>query len=109
MYAPSRQLYSFHIRGFQFWDGAQVLDKLKAGSKIKMRPEPENPHDPNAIALYCGKTKLGFVPAELNEGLSMMFFYGHKKAFEARVLQVNADADPWKQVRVGIFATDARK
>ena len=32
MYAPSRNLFSFHIAGFQHHDGALVLGKLKAGA-----------------------------------------------------------------------------
>lgn len=108
MYSPSRQLYSFHIRGFQYWDGALIIDKLKVGSKLKLRIEPDNPHDPHAVAIYCGSSKLGYVPAEINVTLSLMLFYGHKGVFEARVLQVNQEAEPWKQVRLGIFVADNR-
>ena len=38
-----------------------------------------------------------------------MLFYGHKTAFEARVLQVNREVEPWKQVRVGIYVADNRE
>ena len=31
MYEPSRQLMSFNVAGFQFWDGALVLGELRAG------------------------------------------------------------------------------
>lgn len=31
MYEPSRNIMTFHIAGFQFWDGALVLNQLKAG------------------------------------------------------------------------------
>ncbi len=108
MFLPSRQLYSFHIRGFQYWDGALVVDKLKVGNKLKLRIEPENPHDPHAVAVYRGSSKLGYVPADMNEALSTMLFYGHKKVFEARVMQVDPEAEPWKQVRMGIFIVDNR-
>ena len=37
-----------------------------------------------------------------------MCFYGRISAFEARVLQVDPEAAPWKQVRVGVFVKDAR-
>lgn len=109
MYSPSRQLYSFHIRGFQHWDGALVISKLKTGNKLKLRAEPDNPHDPHAVALYRGSKKLGYVPANKNEMLAAMLYYGHKNVFEVRVLQVDQEADPWRQVRVGIFVSDSRK
>ena len=33
--------------------------------------------------------------------------YGHE-VFELRVLQVDSEADPWEQVRVGLYVADAR-
>lgn len=108
MYEPSRHVKSFYIAGFQHYDGALVLDKLKPGKKLKMVPDPENPHDPNAIELRYKKTKLGFVPGSDNEQLALMAFYGHKGVFEARVQQVDPEAAPWQQVRVGIYVTDKR-
>ena len=108
MYAPSRQLSSFHVRGFQYWDGALVIGDLKTGSSLELRSEFDNPHDANAIALYSGDAKLGYVPATMNEELALMFFYGHEDIYEARILQVNAEADPWEQVRVGLFVKDSR-
>lgn len=108
MYEPSRQVNSFYIAGFQYHDGAFVLDKLKPGNKLKMVPEPDNPYDPNAIALRYKKVKLGHVPHNENQLLAIMAHYGHTGVFEARVLQVNPDAAPWHQVRVGIYVKDKR-
>lgn len=59
MYEPSRVLLSFHIAGFQYADGALVLGDLKAGDKLTLCTERDNPHDPEAVAIYYGKTKLG--------------------------------------------------
>ena len=109
MYEPSRHVNTFYVAGFQRYDGALVLDKLKPGKKLKMVPEPENPYDPNAIELRYKKAKLGYVPRTENEMLALTAYYGHAGVFEARVLQVDPEADPWKQVRVGVYVTDARK
>ena len=49
MYEPSRVLLSFHIAGFQYADGALVLGDLKAGDKLTLCAECDNPHDPEAI------------------------------------------------------------
>ena len=51
MYEPSRSIMTFHIAGFQFWDGALVLDQLKAGIQLRLVPEFDNPHDPRAVAI----------------------------------------------------------
>ena len=108
MYEPSRQVSEFHIAGFKFYDGALVLEKLKPGMKLKMVADPTNPHDPYAVELHYKKKKLGFVPGGECGLFSLADFYGHKGVFEARVLQVDPEADPWKQVRVGIYITDKR-
>lgn len=108
MYEPSRSIMTFHIAGFQFWDGALVLDQLKVGMQLRLVPEFDNPHDPRAVAIYLDKTKLGFVPSELNELVSQLLFYGHDDVLECRVLQVAPERSPWHQVRAGVYLADAR-
>lgn len=109
MYEPSKHLATFNVAGFQYWDGARVLGELKAGKRLKLVPEPDNPHDPSAIALYYHGAKLGYVPAKMNEPLATFLHFGHRKAVTATVLQVNKKADPWEQVRVALSVVDARK
>lgn len=107
-YEPSRHINSFHVRGFQHWDGAFVLADMKPGSKLTLHPEPDNPHDSQAVALYFNGTKIGYLPQEENELIATMFYYGHGNAFEAHVLQVDPEASPWNQVFVAISIADAR-
>ena len=109
MYTPSRNITTFHIAGFKNYDGALVLDKLKAGKKLKMVPERDNPHDPEAIQLYYKGTKLGYIPSEDNGLVSVLDFYGHKNVVEARIIQVDPERSPWHQVRVGLYITDKNK
>ena len=108
MYAPSKNIASFHIAGFQHYDGFLAMRKLKPGKKLKMVGEPDNPYDPNAIELRYKGTKLGYVPRSENDIIALMLFYGHADAFEARVMKVDPEADPWQQVRVGIYVKDKR-
>lgn len=108
MYERTRQMDSFHIHGFQYWDGALALASLKAGEDLELRAEADNPHDADAVALYYQGAKLGYVPACRNALLAQLLHFGHEGVVEARVLQVDPQADPWEQVRVGIYMTDAR-
>lgn len=39
MYESSRNLFSFHIAGFQHYDGALVQGDLKAGNALELVPE----------------------------------------------------------------------
>lgn len=107
-YEPSRKLTSFHIRGFQHWDGVLVIGNMKVGDALDLVAETDNPYDPQAVAVYYKGTKLGYVPANENELFATMFYFGHASAFETRVMQVDPETDPWKQVRMGIYVTDAR-
>lgn len=45
--------------------GAEALAALAAltkGAAITLRREPNNPHDPGAVACYSGETHLGYLP-----------------------------------------------
>lgn len=108
MFEPSRNLMSFHIAGFQYWDGALVLEQLKPGQQLDLVPEIENPHDTSAVAIYYQGVKLGFVPAEMNETISLLLHFGHVGVLECRVQQVAPERSPWHQVRVGVYVTDVR-
>ena len=39
MYERSKQIDSFHIHGFQFWDGALVVASMKVGDALELRAE----------------------------------------------------------------------
>lgn len=108
MYEPSKNLVSFHIAGFKSWDGALAINDLKVGQELELKAEPDNPFDANAVAIWAGKYKLGFVPREHNEMLALMLHFGHKDVFECRVEQVASERSPWHQVYVGLFINDAR-
>ena len=108
MYKPSRIMGTFHIAGFQHHDGALVIGKLKPGKKLKMAAEHDNPYDPDAVALLYKGTMLGYVPRAENGLIAQLMRFGHKGVFEARVMQVDPEADPWNQVRVGVYVVDKR-
>ena len=108
MYKPSRLLSSFRIAGFQYHDGALVLSKLKVGKKLDLVLEFDNPHDPDAVAIYRKGVHLGYVPRGKIDWIAPMMRFGHEDAFECRIVQIDPEAEPWDQVRVGIYVVDAR-
>ena len=108
MYEPSREFLSFHVAGFSHWYGYEVMHKLQPGAKLHMVPEPDNPYDPCAVALYKGKTKIGFVPRACNSTLAQLLHFGHKKAFECRVTAVDPTARLERMVSARVLVKDAR-
>lgn len=67
-YKPNRLLVSFYIADFQYHDGACVLGNLKAGKKLKLVSEFDNPHDSEAVTIYWKKAHLGCAPQKASAG-----------------------------------------
>ena len=107
-YEPSREFLSFHVAGFSHWYGYEVMHKLVPGAKLRLVPEPDNPYDPCAVALYKGKTKIGFVPRDRNAELAQLLHFGHGKIFECRVTAVDPHAHLERMVHARILVRDAR-
>lgn len=61
----------YSIVGSNFAPGATVaLKRMQGGEELKLVREPDNKHDKNAIAVYCGTQRLGFVPKTHNVTLA---------------------------------------
>ena len=45
--------------------------------------EFDNPMDPNAVAIYLERTKLGLHPREYNSVIAQLMYFGHEDVFEA--------------------------
>src|SRR5690606_35007236 len=60
------------VAGLRFYEGMQKLHEMKEGDLLELIREPENEHDTCAIALHWRGSKIGFIPADMNEMLSML-------------------------------------
>ena len=101
-----RHYATFHIAGFTYYNGIDVFENLKIGTQLLLKAEPENPFDPNAVAIYYQEEKLGFVPKDENEMLRKFLNLGYTDLFEAKISQVSPDVHPEKQIRVVIRIID---
>ncbi len=53
-----------YIAGMNHRPGsATYLRALPNGQPLELKREPKNPHDKNAVAVFHGRTHLGYVPA----------------------------------------------
>ena len=96
-----RHFASYHIAGFTYYDGVDVFENLKIGTPLSLRAKPENPCDPNAVAIFFYQEhKLGFVPSAENEALSKFLNLGYTDLFDVKINQISPDAHPEKQKRV---------
>ncbi|MGX7163949.1 HIRAN domain-containing protein [Enterococcus massiliensis] len=108
-YERSRFVIDFHLAAFAYYDGLMVIDELSLGQVVELKPEPDNPHDPNAVAIYYKEHKIGYVPEAKNDFLSTMLYFGHGDIFEARIQAMNLQQHPERQFRVVIYVKDGRE
>ena len=80
--------------------GVDVFENLKIGKELHLKAEPENPYDPNAVAIYYENKKLGFIPKDENELIRKFLNLGYTDLFEVKINQVSPEAYPEKQIRV---------
>ena len=108
MQTRSRHLDDFYVAGVRYWDAALVINKLKAGKKLTLVAEPDNPFDPNAVAIYRKGVKLGYVPRVRNSLVAQLLAFGHDNVVECRILKVDRKAETYEQIHVGLYLTDKR-
>jgi hypothetical protein len=47
-----------------------VLTRLRPGDRLRLVREPNNPHDPNAVAVYSGTMHIGYIPRGINRDVA---------------------------------------
>ena len=58
-----------------------IMDLCQAGDPVELRPEPDNPKDPQAIAVYSERgEQMGYLPAERAPYVGMMMRRGEVTA-----------------------------
>jgi hypothetical protein len=88
------------IAGFQFHEGQAVWQSLAVGNDLRLVRESSNAHDSNAVAVYFGEHKLGYVPRAENNAVAQMIDRGER--LHAKISQLGQSSDPWERVRITI-------
>lgn len=87
--------------GFPFYDGDRLWDTLRPNDPLLLVPEPENPHDEQAVKVMWTDNQLGYVPRHDNTTISQMLVRG--QALGARISELQESADPWARLTMNIF------
>jgi hypothetical protein len=103
-----KHLLNCNLAGFTYYDGPVVFNRLQVGTALQMVAEQENRHDPNAIALYFEKSKLGFIPRNDNKTLSLFFEQGYGDIFEAYINRITPDEYPENQIGVTVYLKEKK-
>jgi hypothetical protein len=94
------ELERFHIAGFQFHEGPELIEDLQVGAELHLVREPENRHDARAVAIHFGAAHVGYVPRECNRTIAQLLDQG--APLFCLITDVDPVADPWHAVEVAI-------
>jgi hypothetical protein len=108
MYEQSRSYVVCHLAGFAHWDGVEAFNELKVGLPLSLQVEPENPYDPQAVAVYFNERKIGYIPSKHNSQLSPFLLFGHVDLFEAFINRVSPESHPEGQIGIVVKIVDER-
>ncbi len=89
-------LQTSSVAGTPFHHTHEIWYLLKPEDVLTLRREPDNPHDANAIEVFWGETKLGYVPRAENTILARMMDKGRQVT--AILTEVKLIADYYEPV-----------
>lgn len=96
-------LLQFFVRGFQYYEGPDIIRQINREGLVDLVREPDNLYDENAIAIYFEGHKIGYVPRETNLVLSNILD-ADLLDLQAEITFVEPDAATWEQISVAIYA-----
>lgn len=90
--SPGGPLVIQHSRlaGFRHHAAPKVWPALSRGCRLSLRPESDNPYDPEAVAVYWRGAKLGYLPRGENLVASRLLA---RRNLSARVRRIVPDAE----------------
>ena len=51
-----------YVAGFRYYEGEEVWFRLKEGDTLRLIREPKNPYDYDAVQIFWGRDKIGYIP-----------------------------------------------
>ncbi len=88
------------VAGFQHYDGHDAVSLLETGMPLQLNREPHNSYDKNAVVIWTGDAKLGYVPRSENKTIARLMDKG--VGVEASVLALDPSAFP-DCVKIEVF------
>jgi len=99
---PGRRvlLKELPLAGFEYHRGEGIWPFLAIGAPVRLKREPFNMHDRNAIAVWFHNDRIGYVPKRENLLLARLMDNGER--LEARIVRLLEEENPWRRVRLRI-------
>lgn len=89
------------VAGFQFYDGDRLWTDLHPNDPLQLVPEPENPHDDQAVKVMWNDNQLGYVPRRDNTAINQLL--SRRQPLIARIRELHETRNPWARMTMNIY------
>jgi HIRAN domain len=89
------------LAGFRYHAAALVWRELRVGDALELAREPDNPYDPNAVAVSWRGKKLGYVPRRANAALAWGLDRGEE--LRARISRLREHPNPARRIEFEVY------
>ena len=93
-------LNKFSVAGFYFYDGPNLLEKIKPGGILSMKINPDNIEDEYAVELHFKDTMIGHIPRSDNKHIFRLIKQG--KDLVCTIREIDPDAETWQMCKVKV-------
>jgi len=84
--AKKIKILACEVRGLYYYDYKEIKRNLNIGDRLQLIAEPDNEHDAQAVEVWFGAYKLGYLPRELN--LAAANFLANSMPLEAKIVEL---------------------
>ncbi|MDZ4253920.1 MAG: HIRAN domain-containing protein [Sulfuritalea sp.] len=89
------------LAGFQYHAGKLLWHEMRAGDRLALVREADNPHDANAVRIEWRGQKLGYLPRAENRAVAAAMDRG--EAVDARIAKLREHRNPWQRMLIEVF------
>ena len=93
-------LNKFSVAGFFFYEGRTLLEKMKPGDILTMKPNAENMEDEYAVQLHFKDTMIGHIPRSDNKHIFRLI--EQDKDLVCTIREIDPDAETWQMCKVKV-------
>ena len=93
-------LNKFSVARFFFYEGRTLLEKMKPGDTLTMKPNAENMEDEYAVQLHFEDTMIGHIPRSDNKHIFRLIEQG--KDLVCTIREIDPDAEIWQMCKVKV-------
>lgn len=98
---PPLVIQHSRLAGFRHHAAPQVWSALSRGSRLRLQPERDNPHDPDAVAVYWRGAKLGYLPR--GENLVAARLLARHRSLSARIRRLIPEAEHDRRLELDVL------